>query len=344
MGIIKAFTGSMRSGFGDQWLEVIKADDMTDKTVLVKGVTVRENDPNNSNKHKTEATISNGSIIHVEENQFMLLVDGGKIIDYTAEPGYFKVDNSSLPSLFNGQFGESLKETFARFKYSGVSPYQQEAYFINLQEIKGIKFGTRNPVRYWDNFYNAELAIRSHGSYSIEITNPLLFYRDQISRSADKVEIDDINDQYMDEFLQAFSAALNQLSVDGIRVSHLQSYGMKLSEQMRTVLDEDWSKNRGIEIRSVGIGGISYTDESNKLIDKINMGSAFSDPRMREAYMQTRYVEGLSKGLEDAGSNEGGAGQAFMGVGLGIVLSASATTGRTWDESWKWSRWWNRSL
>lgn len=321
MGLIKAFKGAISSGLGDQWLEVIEADEMNDKTVLTKGVTVRPNDPNYSNTNKTRGTISNGSIILVGENQFMLLVDGGKIVDYTAEAGYYKVDHSSLPSLFNGEFGDSLKETFKRFKYSGVTPMKEEAYFINLQEIKGIKFGTRNPVSYWDNFYNAELAIRSHGTYSIDITNPILFYKDQVSRNADRIKIDDINEQYGDEFLQALSQALNQLSVDGIRVSHLQSQGMKLSKHMADVLDDDWKNNRGIEIRSVGIGSISYTEESRKLIDKINMGMAFSDPRMREAYLQTKYVEGISKGLEDAGSNEGGAANAFMGLGLGMNLT-----------------------
>ena len=44
----------------------------------------------------------------------MILVDGGKIIDYTAEEGYYTVKNSSLPSLFNGQFGEALKESLDR--------------------------------------------------------------------------------------------------------------------------------------------------------------------------------------------------------------------------------------
>lgn len=44
-------------------------------------------------------------MIHVYDNQFMMLVDGGKIVDYTAEPGYYKVDHSSMPSLLNGQPG-----------------------------------------------------------------------------------------------------------------------------------------------------------------------------------------------------------------------------------------------
>ncbi len=87
----------------------------------------------------------------------MMLVDGGKIVDYTAEEGYYEVDNSSLPSLFNGTFKDSLKESFQRIKYGGVTPTAQKVYYINLQEIKGIKFGTPNPLNYFDNFYNSEL-------------------------------------------------------------------------------------------------------------------------------------------------------------------------------------------
>ena len=77
-----------------------------------------------------------------------LLVDGGKIVSYTAEPGYYTVDNSTAPSVFNGQLGDAVKETWERFKFSGSTPLQQKIYFINMQEIKNIAFGTVNPVSY----------------------------------------------------------------------------------------------------------------------------------------------------------------------------------------------------
>ena len=109
-----------------------------------------------------------------------MLVDGGKVVDYTAEPGYFKVDNSSMPSLFGGQFGDSLKETFSRIKYGGTPSSSQKVFFINLQEIKGIKFGTRTPINYFDCFYNSELFLRAHGTYSIKVTEPLKFYAEAI--------------------------------------------------------------------------------------------------------------------------------------------------------------------
>jgi len=110
MGIIRALGQATAGGFADQWLEVYEANDMGERTVFTNGVLIRRG----QNVKGTNDTVSNGSIIHVYDNQFMMLVDGGKVVDYTAEPGYYKVDNSSMPSLFNGQFGDTLKEAFNR--------------------------------------------------------------------------------------------------------------------------------------------------------------------------------------------------------------------------------------
>ena len=176
MGIIKAVKQAIGGGFADTWQEVIEPDNIGDQTVYARGVLVNRG----QNKKGSDDIVSNGSIIHVYDNQFMILVDGGKIVDYTAEPGYYKVSNSSMPSLFNGQFGDSLKETFDRVRFGGQTPQSQKVYYINLQEIKGIKFGTRNPINYYDTFYNAELFLRAHGTYSIKIVNPLQFYAEAI--------------------------------------------------------------------------------------------------------------------------------------------------------------------
>lgn len=102
---------------------------------IYRGILVRKG----QNK-KGSQTISNGSVIHVYDNQFMMLVDGGKIIDYTAEPGYFTVDQSSSPSMFSGSLDAAVKDTFERLKFGGQTPHEQRVFYINLQEIKGIKF------------------------------------------------------------------------------------------------------------------------------------------------------------------------------------------------------------
>lgn len=316
MGLIKAIGSAVGGSLADQWLEVIEPNDMGDNTVFTSGVIVRKDDKRGSNKKGTTDTISNGSIVHVYPNQFMILVDGGKVVDYTAEEGYYKVDNSSLPSLFNGSFKDSLKESFQRIKYGGVTPTAQKVYYINLQEIKGIKFGSPNPLNYFDNFYNSELFLRTHGTYSIKITDPLLFFMEAIPRNKDKVEIQDINEQYLSEFLEALQSTMNQMSVDGTRISHVASKGRELSKYMASTLDEEWRQMRGFEIQAVGISSISYDDESKELINMRNKGAMLGDPTVREGYVQGS----VARGMEAAGSNEGGAGAmgAFLGMGVGM--------------------------
>ncbi len=310
MGIIRAAANAVGGALADQWLEVFEAGDMGGQTVFTSGVRIRRG----SNTKGTDNTVTNGSVIHVYPNQFMMVLDGGKVVDYTAEEGYYTVDNSSLPSLFNGKFKDALKESFSRIKYGGETPTAQKVYFVNLQEIKGIKFGTRNPVNYFDSFYNAELFLRAHGAYSIRITDPLLFYQQVVPKNADRVDIDSINEQYMDEFLEGLQAAINQMSAEGERISFVASKGTALSRHMADALDEAWRRDRGFEVMNVGLASISYDEESQKLINMRNQGAMLGDPSVREGYVQGA----MARGMEAAGSNSGGAMAGFMGMAAGM--------------------------
>lgn len=314
MGLIRTaistVTGTISSSLNDQFLEAIEPYDMGEGTVFTKGVQVRKG----SNKKGTADTISDGSVIHVYDNQFMILTDGGKVIDYTAEPGYYTVSNSSAPSMFNGQFEEALQEAFSRVKFGGMTPVSQKVFYINLQEIKGIKFGTRNAVNYFDNFYNAELFLRAHGTYSIKITDPLKFYAEVVPRNAEQLEIGEINEQYLAEFLEALQTAINQMSADGTRISFVTSKARELGKYMADVLDEDWTQTRGMQIQAVGIASISYDENSQKLINMRNQGAMMGDPSIREGFVQSS----IAQGMQAAGSNANGAAAGFMGMGFGM--------------------------
>ena len=323
MGLIKAFFNATGGNLADQWLEVIEAGEMSDTTVFVKGEKVRKNEKRGSNKKGHEDVISNGSVIHVYPGQFMMLVDGGKIVDFTAEEGYYKVDNSSAPSLFCGQFGASLKDAFARIKYGGTPSYSQKVYFINLQEIKGIKFGTRAPVNYFDNFYNAELFLRAHGTYSIKVTNPLKFYTEAIPKNSDRVDISEINEQYLNEFLEALTATMNKMSADGIRISYVASKSRELSQYMANELDASWNDMRGIEIQAVGIASVSYDEESKELINMRNKGAMLGDANIREGFVQGS----IARGFEAAGSNPAGGTNAIFGMGMGMNAAGGFMSG-----------------
>ena len=312
MGLISAGINAVTGALGDQFLEAVEPVDMGEHTVFTTGVLQGK-----GNK-RASGIISNGSVIHVYDNQFMMLVDGGKIVDYSAEPGYFVIDNSSAPSMFNGQFKDSLKDAWERFKFGGSSPQKQEVFYINLQEIKGVKFGTRNPINYFDSFYNAELFLRTHGTYSFKITNPILFYQEAIPRNAYKVDIDDINAQYMAEFLEALQVSINKMSMDGTRISFVAAKSSEVSRYMAEALDEQWKNLRGMEIVSVALASISYDEESQKLINMRNQGAMLSDPTIREGFVQGA----VASGIQAAGSNANGAAAGFMGVNMGMQAGA----------------------
>lgn len=302
----------------DQWLEVLEPEAMDQHDLLVPAKAVRKEKKSTFGKQKNDNIVSNGSIIHVYDNQFMFLVDGGKIVDYSAEPGYYKVDNSSAPSMFNGEFKDTLKETFERFKYGGQPSHVQKVFYINTQEIRGIKFGTKVPINYYDSRLDVMLRIRSHGNYSIKVVNPIKFYQEVIPRAAitneTKVTMDEINDQYLSEFLTSFQTALGQYSADGFNIMLLSSKAKELTRYMRDDLDEDWNQNRGMVVQEVGVNGITFDEESQKLMDMRNQGAMLKDPTIQAGYMAGH----VARGVEAAGGNEAGAMGGFIGMGMAM--------------------------
>lgn len=312
MGLIRAAFDSVTGNLADQWLEVVEPKDMGDGVVFTKGGPVRT-DGRGSNRKGSSDLISDGSVVHVYDRQAMFIVDGGRVRDMTAEPGMYTI-TSAEPSIFTGGLKKSVYNTWERFKFGGAPSGKQQVFYVNLQEIKGIKFGTPNALNYFDNFYNAELFLRCHGHYSIRIVDPLLFYQEVVPRNAEHLHINDVKEQYQSEFLEALQASINQMSVDGIRISQITSKITEVSKYMRDALDEDWMARRGMEIESVSVASVSYDEESRKLIDMRNAGAMLSDPTVRDGYVQGA----VARGLEAAGSNPGGAGMAFMGMGMGM--------------------------
>ncbi|HKM32812.1 MAG TPA: SPFH domain-containing protein [Oscillospiraceae bacterium] len=341
MGLIKAAVGAIGGALGDQWLETIEPAQMDNSTISTYGVAVRKGDSRSSNKKGTEDVLSNGSVIHVPENTFMLLVDGGKIISATDEPGYYQVDNSRAPSIFfkaaegtdvagyantgknaiqrPGGIINTLKDSWDRFKFGGTTPVKQTVVYINKQEIPNIRFGTKNPVPYTDRVLVpgrvVPCKITSFGTYSIKVADPLLFYAEVCNKgSKNNLMLSDLAEQYINEFLMAYTTALASLSADSVLVSDIPIKTMELGQYMAEVLDNEWLSKRGFLIHSVGIASISFDEKTDKLLEQYGSDSILFDPNARAA----RMTAGMAAGLEAAGSNEGGAMMGFAGMAMGM--------------------------
>lgn len=174
MGLIKAAISSAKTTLADQWLEYFYCDSLSDD-VLVKKASKRVDA--GSNTKGSPDVITNGSGIAVNEGQAMLIVEDGKVVDFTVEPGRFIWDSSSEPSLFDNGW-QGLKDSFKtfgkRFTMGGTAGKDQRVYFINLKEIFDNKFGSATPMAYNDPTYRA-IYIRYFGSYTFKIKDPIVF-------------------------------------------------------------------------------------------------------------------------------------------------------------------------
>jgi len=289
---------------------------MNATTVMCPGVLKSRNDRRSSNTKGTENTISNGSIIHVYDGQMMILIDGGAVVDYSAEPGYFEVKNSSLPSLFNGQFGDSIKETFNRIRYGGTTPSSQRVVYMNLRPLEGIKFGTQEPVSYYDPNYDIDVNVRAFGKFSVEIVDPLKFYKTIIPtsdvtnmRPVDMEKL--ISQRYDQEVITALAPALSQLSMQGVRISQVVGHTRELCNAMKESLKDVWEGQRGIRLGEIGIT-INLDPETKELLKQRSQVAMFNRPDLRETMVQRN----ISQGILNAGSNPNGAGNAMLGVGM----------------------------
>ena len=110
MGLIKAGIGAVGGVLADQWKEFFYCDAMDKSVMVVKGQ--KQVSGRSSNTKGNDNIISNGSGIAVADGQCMMIVEQGKIVEVCAEPGQFTYDTSSEPSIFTGNLGNSIKETF----------------------------------------------------------------------------------------------------------------------------------------------------------------------------------------------------------------------------------------
>jgi membrane protease subunit (stomatin/prohibitin family) len=320
MGLLRAGIGALSGVLSDQWRDYFCADALEADVLAVKAVK-RMNKRFGGSKYTADNVISNGSIVAVAEGQCMLIVDQGKVVEVSAEPGEFVYDTSTEPSIFYGELNmESVKAVFGkvveRFAFGGQAPKDQRVYFINTKEIVGNKYGTPNPVPFRVVDQNVgldvDISIRCFGEYSYRITNPILFFGNVCGNVEDAFTRDRIDGQMKTELLTALQPAFAKISELGVRYSALPGHTTELASALNEALSDKWSELRGIVIVSVGVSSVNASPEDEKMIKELQRNAAFRNPNMAAAHL----VGAQAQAMQDAANNQGGAFAGFMGVNM----------------------------
>lgn len=320
MGLIKAGAGALGGTLADQWKEFFYCEAMEKNVMVTKGK--KRTGSRSSNTKGSDNVISNGSVIAVADGQCMMIVEQGKVVEVCAEPGEFRYDASTEPSIFTGSLGESIKKTFQtvgkRFTFGGDAGKDQRVYYFNTKELIGNKFGTPNPIpfRAVDSKIglDVDVSIRCSGIYSYKISDPLLFYANVCGNVEQDYVRDELDSQLKTEFISALQPAFGKLSDLELRPNQIVSHNTELEEAMNKALSAKWGELRGLKVVSIALGSVTLPEEDAEMIKQLQRTAVLQNANMAGATL----VGAQADAMKAAASNSSGAMAGFMGMGMAM--------------------------
>ena len=329
MGIFKAFSGAISGTFADQWKDIITAGTFDEHVVVSPGILKSSNNGRGTNFYGSNGILSNGSKIYIPENTAAFIFNQSGIEEIITEAGGYEYQNGQ-DSVFNGDgVGKAIfGQIKNRFGYGGVSSDYKQIAFVNLREIRDIKFGTKGALVYNDIFYGTDLEILAYGSFTIKVTDPEKFIKNYVPANTTYYTFDDkrVRSQILAEFLQSFIVALNSLS-DTYRISQLPSQATAIAQ---IVADDahnagTWAERFGFRVVQVAIENIEFTDDSRELVKQYSSNKmkvkAYDDVSMKASNIAAQ--QKIAQGIQDNGLGNMGGWIFGMNMAQGLTSNAA---------------------
>lgn len=321
VGLIQAFSGAIGGTFADQWKDIITAGPFDDRTVVAPGLFRQSNAGRGVNRRGSVDVISNGSKIFVPENTAALIFGEGGVEEIVTDPGGYEYFFGQA-SVFagDGVVDSLFRQAAERFGYGGQTADQKWVSFVNLRELRGLKFGTRAPMAYHDLFYNADLELTAFGSFALQVVDPVTFVRNFLPANSRHYSFDSpgAQEQISAEFLQAFITAVNALS----RTRRLPEMPAHAGEIAHAMADDSgvlgsWITRYGLDLVNIGIESIEFSPSSREIVRQF-ASSRLSVSAYEGISQQASNVlaqQRIAQGIQDHGLGDA----AGLAVGLGVV-------------------------
>ncbi len=315
MGFIQAFKGALSQTFADQWKDFYLPQSNVPATAAVfRAIPKGTNNGVGENTKGAENIITNGSKIVVPENTALITFQDGAITGFITEPGgyEFKSDDPNSKSLFAGDgiLAPTIKESWERFKFGGQPGSEQLAFYVNLKEIPNNKFGTQDKIRFFDNYLNAQVAVIARGSYTLKITDPILFVKNFVPQKYlqsnapifDFADMDnDAGTQLFNEVIGCLQPALSNYTNDESKqnsITKIQGDQLGFAKVLSAVVESEyqWQSSRGLEIVKVAMTGLDYDEKTQELVDKVAEKRADLSVEMARGQAYSSNMQGMMAG------------------------------------------------
>ena len=260
--------------------------------------------------------LSTGAQLVVYRSQEAIFVKGGAVCDVFGE-GTHTISSANLPLL----------DKIINLPFGGRTPFTAEVWYVNKVIRRGLKFGTKSPIRVSDPRYSGvDIPVRAHGDYSIRITNSQMLLNEFVG-TLHLLTTEDFVRQFATMVVQELNANLKRFArTQNISTLDFVDYAPDIADFIKETLTAKFEMY-GIELVDFQFAHIGPNEDDpvvKKLLD--NRLEALTERERRSIqgfnYQQERQFDIL----ETAAGNEGSSGSDLMGAGIGLGMGVGMSS------------------
>lgn len=204
-------------------------------------------------------TVQEGDIIRIKENEIVLLIKKGMLLDLKEDKGEYFVDN---PIIVDKEKAQELKNVVIRKSENE----KLCVLFINVDIIKSNKYIFNDPIKYtnWKNGELSEVYIKIEGLYDFKIENPKKFIGQVIGLRSiyTKQELVERIRKYV---LSSIEEGINQVSKEyKLDVKDLPEYSKKLEIELKQNKYDEKLSEYGVMITYFDITKLEVANKKRK--------------------------------------------------------------------------------
>lgn len=204
-------------------------------------------------------SVSEGEIIRIKENEIVLLIKKGMLLDLKENRGEYYVDDPIIVD----------KESMQELKKVVIRKSENEnlcVLFINVDIIKNNKYIFNDPIKYtnWENGESSDVYIKIEGQYDFKIENPKKFIGQVIGLRSiyTKQELVERIRKYV---LNSIEEGINQVSKEyKLDVKDLPEYSKKLEIELKQNKYDEKLSEYGVRITYFDISKLEVMKKKSK--------------------------------------------------------------------------------
>jgi membrane protease subunit (stomatin/prohibitin family) len=241
--------------------------------------------------------IKYGAQLTVRESQEAVFFRDGKALDVFSS-GRHVLKTQNIPKI---------TKWVTSFGYGEDSPFRSEVYFVGKQLFPNLKWGTSEPILFRDSELKM-IRIRSFGSFSIQISDSLLFVN-KIVGTRGVYSNNDISDYLRSIIISKLTSVLgNELKT----VFDMPSSFDDLSVIIKSKLNQEF-EGLGLTLHDFYLNSISVPDDVQEMIDQRSGMAAVGN---MDEFMKYK----VAMSLQDAAQNQSGGMGSLVGAGAGLGM------------------------